>query len=150
MTANTLPKAARLAADSGNTVDAIKITREETGCDLLTAKTAVDAYLAGSPHAAHAQQTASTAMPPEAIAPLEAGRLIDAIKITRTATGLGLKASKEAVELYLANNPGVQERFRQACHQSRNAALQKLLNALLLMGIIAAVLMWAGLLKWPS
>jgi hypothetical protein len=89
-------------------------------------------------------------MPPEAIAPLEAGRLIDAIKITRTATGLGLKASKEAVELYLANNPGVQERFRQACHQSRNAALQKLLNALLLMGIIAAVLMWAGLLKWPS
>ncbi len=41
----------------------------------------------------------------EAIAAIEQGHLIAAIKLTREATGLGLKDSKEAVETYLDNHP---------------------------------------------
>lgn len=39
-------------------------------------------------------------LPPEAVAALERGRLIEAIKIVRDATGLDLKSAKEAVERY--------------------------------------------------
>lgn len=46
----------------------------------------------------------------EAIAALERGRLIEAIKHTRAATGMGLKESKEAVETYLLQNPTLKEK----------------------------------------
>lgn len=39
-------------------------------------------------------------LPPEAIAALERGNLIEAIKIVRDRTGMDLKSSKEAVEHY--------------------------------------------------
>ena len=41
-----------------------------------------------------------TQLPPEAIAALERGNLIEAIKIVRDRTGMDLKSSKEAVEHY--------------------------------------------------
>ena len=40
-------------------------------------------------------------MPHEALEALRSGQLIDAIKITREKTGLGLKESKDLVERYL-------------------------------------------------
>ena len=47
-----------------------------------------------------------TQLPPEAIAALERGNLIEAIKIVRERTGMDLKSSKEAVERY-ANSGAV-------------------------------------------
>jgi len=47
----------------------------------------------------------------EAIAAIENGNLIQAIKITRANTGLGLKAAKETVEAYLNAHPEVKEKF---------------------------------------
>jgi len=47
----------------------------------------------------------------EAIAAIESGNLIQAIKITRIDTGLGLKESNESVEAYLATHPTIQEKF---------------------------------------
>ncbi|MFA7350756.1 MAG: hypothetical protein WC009_08340 [Methylotenera sp.] len=47
----------------------------------------------------------------EAIAALERGRLIEAIKHTRAATGMGLKESKEAVETYLLQNLTLKEKI---------------------------------------
>jgi hypothetical protein len=47
----------------------------------------------------------------EAIAALERGRLIEAIKHTRAATGMGLKESKDAVETYLLQNPTLKEKI---------------------------------------
>jgi hypothetical protein len=44
-------------------------------------------------------------LPPEAIAALQRGSLIEAIKIVRDKTGMDLKSSKEAVERY-ANGEG--------------------------------------------
>jgi ribosomal protein L7/L12 len=45
-------------------------------------------------------------LPPEAIAALQHGRLIEAIKIVRDSTGLDLKSAKEAVERYANQHPG--------------------------------------------
>ncbi len=47
----------------------------------------------------------------EAIAALEHGRLIEAIKLTRVATGMGLKESKDTVEAYLLNHPALKEKI---------------------------------------
>lgn len=47
----------------------------------------------------------------EAIAALERQRLIEAIKLTRVATGMGLKESKEAVERYLLDHPELKEKI---------------------------------------
>ena len=49
-------------------------------------------------------------LPPEAVAALERGEMIDAIKIVRRVTGLGLKESKDAVDAHLAANPALRER----------------------------------------
>jgi len=46
-------------------------------------------------------------LPKEAVDALEKNRLIEAIKMTRAATGMGLKESKEAVESYLLKNPAL-------------------------------------------
>jgi len=52
------------------------------------------------------------AIPEGAIAALENGKKIEAIKLTRQATGMHLKESKEAVELYIESNPALSEKFR--------------------------------------
>lgn len=46
-------------------------------------------------------------LPTEAIAALENGNMIEAIKITRAKTGLGLKEAKEAVEAHADKRPVV-------------------------------------------
>jgi ribosomal protein L7/L12 len=45
--------------------------------------------------------TTADDLPPEAAAAAQRGNVIEAIKITRTATGVGLKEAKDAVDLYL-------------------------------------------------
>lgn len=59
-------------------------------------------------------------IPAEAIAALERGQLIQAIKSVRDATGLGLKESKELVESHLSRDTLLQERYR-AARPSTNA-----------------------------
>ncbi len=46
-------------------------------------------------------------LPPEAIAALRQGLKLDAIKIVRAATGLGLRESKDRVDGYIRNHPDV-------------------------------------------
>lgn len=53
-------------------------------------------------------------LPGGAIAALESGQMIEAIKIVREATGLGLKESKDTVDRYLAAHPELAERTRAA------------------------------------
>lgn len=47
-------------------------------------------------------------LPHEALIALRSGKLIDAIKITREKTGLGLKESKDLVDRYLDTHPNEQ------------------------------------------
>lgn len=54
----------------------------------------------------------SQTIPENAIAALRSGNKIEAIKITRAETGMHLKESKEAVELYIESVPALNERFK--------------------------------------
>ncbi len=47
-----------------------------------------------------------------AIAALHDGNKIEAIKITRAETGLGLKEAKELVEAYIASDPMLEEKIK--------------------------------------
>lgn len=53
-------------------------------------------------------------IPTEALAALERGNKIEAIKIIRVAGNLGLKEAKDLVELYLEKNPELKARMDQA------------------------------------
>jgi len=82
-------------------IQAIKLVREVTGADLKAAKDAVDRFSIGQP------LWLASSGPPEVAGPdldrvralKRQGRLIEAIKEYRALTGLGLKESKDAVDL---------------------------------------------------
>lgn len=78
-------------------------------------------------------------LPPDALSALSRGRLIDAIKSTRLATGLGLKESKDAVEAYLAQHPNLNRQYQEATARSRGS-LRWLVLAILLVAGLAAYL----------
>jgi ribosomal protein L7/L12 len=127
------------AADRGDMIDAIKITRERTGLSLKEAKDAVNAYSRGMDTGAAG--TGNTAIPPDAIASLYQGKLIDAIKKTRATTGLGLKDAKEAVERYLASNPSTSQRFQAAAADERRGVL-RVVRILVLTGLVIFGYLW--------
>lgn len=88
---------------SGNKIAAIKRFREETGTDLADAKAAVESLEAGGslpseePSSDRSSQTDAD-LRNEVVRLLERGSKIEAVKVYREQTGLGLKESKLAVE----------------------------------------------------
>ncbi len=106
-----LPPDAVHALQSGRLIQAIKIVRDSTGMDLKSAKEAVERYAdrmaagddedtaghRGVPSAAQ-QDRGFASMPSTALAALVQGNKIEAIRLTREATGLGLAAAKRLVE----------------------------------------------------
>ena len=85
---------------SGKKIEAIKIYRQATGVGLKEAKDAVEALERGEPIAISEAPAAVSSGDLEADvrAALAQGSKIEAIKIYRQATGLGLKEAKDAVE----------------------------------------------------
>lgn len=80
----------------------------------------------------------------EAIAAIESGNLIQAIKITRANTGLGLKVAKETVEAYLEAHPEVKEKFsanRKALSVTQEQIIQLLI---IILSAIVAYLLFFG------
>ncbi len=75
-------------------------------------------------------------IPSEAVAALEQGNKIEAIKIVRIATGLDLKNSKDLVETYLRDHQDLQQRYStiQSEH-GKNAFMKFLLLAALAIGM---------------
>jgi hypothetical protein len=61
----------------------------------------------------------SPALPQTAIAALEKGNTIEAIKIVRLERGLGLKESKDQVDAYLKSRPDLQRRLETAQAEAR-------------------------------
>jgi len=109
----TLPPAAIAALQRGDLIEAIKLTREATGLGLKESKNAVERYGNGGGSAADDDDAfddafdgfdappahrPSAGLPPRAMAALQRGRTIEAIKLTREATGLGLKEAKDLVD----------------------------------------------------
>ncbi|MDO9150138.1 MAG: hypothetical protein Q7U33_02030 [Methylotenera sp.] len=85
-------------------------------------------------HIAHDKATLS----PSAIEALEHGSIIEAIKLTRTATGMGLKESKACVEAYLLNNPETKEKM-DASHVNWNITRE---HIILLLAAVILFLYW--------
>lgn len=63
---------------------------------------------------AHLNVTPPTTVPPEVFGLLLAGRKIEAIKVYRAATGVGLAEAKKAVEELEVNGPGTAGKIIQA------------------------------------
>jgi len=90
-----LPDDVRAALNRGDKIAAIRLLRERMGIGLAEAKAAVDAGEVASPqHAA----PSTDQLPREVMEALDAGRKIEAIKLLREATGLGLKEAKLRVD----------------------------------------------------
>jgi ribosomal protein L7/L12 len=83
-------------------IEAIKLCRERTGLGLKEAKDLVDAVAAGRDVALPAPASPAPAGDRDLVELLKAGRKIDAIKLHRERTGLGLKEAKDAVEALAA------------------------------------------------
>ncbi|WP_038342355.1 50S ribosomal protein L7/L12 [Acinetobacter sp. A47] len=76
-------------------------------------------------------------IPPEALQVLRAGQLIDAIKITREKTGLGLKESKDLIDQYLQDHPQEQALIQEQLAQRSRGSVKILLIILaILAGLI--------------
>jgi len=105
----------RAAADQGDLIGAIKLLRQRTGLGLKEAKDSVEAYLHG--REGHSASDVGN-LPLAAIVALQEGKLIEAIRQTRMATGRGLRDSKEAVEQFLATNPASHEQFQMAARRN--------------------------------
>ncbi|MCH7314346.1 50S ribosomal protein L7/L12 [Acinetobacter sp. ANC 3882] len=63
-------------------------------------------------------------IPPEALDVLRAGQLIDAIKITREKTGLGLKESKDLIDQYLQDHPQEQVQIQEQLAQRSRGGIK--------------------------
>jgi len=59
------------------------------------------------------------AIPPQAVAALNAGRVVEAIKIVRETQGLGLKEAKALIDSYLVLHPELQSQIREQRAQGR-------------------------------
>ena len=77
-------------------------------------------------------------IPHEALDALRVGQLIDAIKITREKTGLGLKESKDLVERYLKEHPQEQALIQEQLAQRSRGGIQ----IFILIFIILVILVW--------
>ncbi len=65
----------------------------------------------------------SNTLPPDAIAALNRGNKIEAIKIVRVARHIGLKQSKELVDTYLATQPALQRKIEMKQTEARRGCL---------------------------
>ena len=97
MPPDTLPADVRAALQRGEMVTAIKLLRAATGLGLKEAKEVLDAHAAGAPVSLPSAPGANS-IPPQVLAALERGNKIEAIRLLREASGLGLKDAKDAVE----------------------------------------------------
>ncbi|MFA5832032.1 MAG: ribosomal protein L7/L12 [Bacteroidota bacterium] len=66
-------------------------------------------------------------LPAQAIASLEKGNKIEAIKIVRNAHHLDLKDSKDLVEHYLRDNPSLEQRYSAIQSENNRNAFMKFL-----------------------
>jgi Ribosomal protein L7/L12 C-terminal domain len=81
-------------------------------------------------------------LPVAAIAALQEGNKIQAIKLVREASGLGLKESNDAVTAYIASRPELREKFGAMAERGRRGCL---LTIATVVAIIVAVVVYQSL-----
>ena len=95
------------AWDRGDKIEAIRLLRSESGLGLKEAKEALES---GSYSIDINPPGTFQGVPPQAAAEAAKGNLIEAIKLTRETTGLGLKEAKDLVESSLRGSTGAAPR----------------------------------------
>ena len=83
------------------------------------------------------ESSPSPALPQAAIAQLEQGNTIEAIKIVRLERGIGLKESKDLVDAYLKSRPDLQRRLEAAQAEARQGFVRWLVIFLALAAMAA-------------
>ena len=78
-------------------------------------------------------------LPSDAVASLESGNKIEAIKIVRENSGLGLKESKELVEKYLREHPDLHQRYTAIQSEQNKGVFMKLLFLLAVAAFVAYI-----------
>ena len=123
----------KAAIAAGNKIGAIKLYRDATGAGLAEAKEAIELIAAGKPPPSGAAATPPTDAMQGVSALLAAGRKIEAIRVYRTATGVGLKEAKDAVDaLEVEINPGAVV--------ARDAAMQRFRRLVVAAFVVVAIL----------
>jgi hypothetical protein len=83
----------------GRMIEAIKLLREARGLELKAAKEAIDAHLRGAPlPPPRAAGPFNGSLPAPVREALQRGNKIEAIRLLREHSGLGLKEAKQAVD----------------------------------------------------
>lgn len=97
---SSLPPEVLESLHHGSTVDAIKLLRKIRGLGMKEAKDAIDAHLAGDPAPLRPPppMASSRSLPEDVAEAMRQGNKIEAIRLLRAQTGLGLKDAKDAVE----------------------------------------------------
>jgi len=84
----------------------------------------------------------SEALPPEAIAALQQGNKIEAIKLVREAQKLDLKDAKDRVDDYVKNDPVLQQKFASAQAETTSSLVRWLI--IIAVAIVGYYLFVAG------
>lgn len=99
---DSLPAEVRTALEQGDTIEAIKRLRAVRGVGLKEAKDAIDRYRRGEPvflgEPAVRAPSPESPLPREVEEAMRQGRKVEAIRLLRVRTGLGLSEAKAAVE----------------------------------------------------
>lgn len=96
-TTATLPVPVLDALKQGHTLEAIKLLRSATGIGLAEAKSVIDAHVAGRPVTMTAAAMPRS-LPASVTDALQRGNKMEAIKLLRGKSGLGLKEAKDVIE----------------------------------------------------
>jgi len=83
----------------------------------------------------------SPALPQAAVAALERGNTIEAIKIVRLERDIGLKESKDLVDAYLKSRPDLQRRLEAAQAEARQGFVRWMVIFLALAAVMAYFVM---------
>ena len=98
-----LPDSVLGALQRGNSIEAIKLLRESTGLGLKEAKDRIDEHLSGRTTPL-ATPVSPSSLPPTVHTALHQGNKIEAIRLLRQATGLGLKEAKDTIDSFQSGN----------------------------------------------
>lgn len=101
MPTHPLPPDVLAALERGSALEAIKLLRESTGMGLAQAKEVIDQY----PKVAVFGVDQARPFPAEVVQALQRGDKLQAVKLLREHSGIGLLEAKDAVEQALGEAP---------------------------------------------
>ena len=104
---------------------ATKLLREESGMSLTEAKEFLERAASGNENPAQSPKKA-VPISQSVLAELMQAKKIEAIKVLRAETGLGLKDAKEAVEQALLEHPHVRQMYDEISSRNAKSMLWKL------------------------